>query len=164
MALSKTSALVAFRPEPRKVIKCYYRLLSLLTKHCIIFDSKLPLCHCTVGLLLNVGFTKDTKTTVIHVIKNCRKPCSTISFICKNRPNLIDLTPLQIGNPAFQTLNFVTSEKDDFVKFLAKYAKRCSIIIEHCIAYSASNIAKSSFSDVTKLWNVGLPMVWCQTD
>ena len=43
------------------------------------------------------------------------------------------------------------------------YCKKCSVI-EHHVAYSARNFAKSSFSDVTKVQNAGLPMVRSQTD
>ena len=36
--------------------------------------------------------------------------------------------------------------------------------IEHRVAYFARNFAKSSFSDVTKVRNAGLPMLRSQTD
>ena len=86
-----------------------------------------------------------------------------------------------ICNPAFRT--FVTSEKDDFAELFAEYrtlfclfcmkfcklaisrrqATQC-LIFEHRILYPARNFAKSSFSDVTKVRNAGLPMVRNQMD
>ena len=52
----------------------------------------------------------------LEVKKRCRKPCSTFRFICENRFNLFDCVPFD--SPAFWT--FVTSEKDDFAKYLAE--------------------------------------------
>ena len=82
----------------------------------------------------------------------------------------------------FQT--FVTSEKDDFEKLLAEYKERdvrqsiiaLLILLEianlrnflqnkqHHARYFARNFAQSSFSEVSKVRNVGLPMVRIQTD
>ena len=52
---------------------------------------------------------------------------------------------------------FVTSEKDDFAKFLADGATRC-------VRYFAGNFTKSFFSHVTKFRNAGLLIVRSQTD
>ena len=82
----------------------------------------------------------------------------------------------------FQT--FVTSEKDDFEKLRAEYKERdvpqsiiaLLILLEianlqnflqnkqYHARYFARNFAQSSFSDVSKLRNAGLPMVRIQTD
>ena len=59
--------------------------------------------------------TEQTIFRILTVIKKCPKPCSTIALISENMFNLFDYS----GNPAFR--NFVTSENNDFVKFLAKH-------------------------------------------
>ena len=50
----------------------------------------------------------------------------------------------------------MTTKKDDFAKFLAEQATKCSII-EYRVANSTTNVAKLCFSNVTKLRNAGLP-------
>ena len=61
--------------------------------------------------------------------------------------------------------DFVTSDKDNLKNLLQnkQHLVRFSMI-EHRVAYSARSFAKSSFSDVTKFQNEGLPMVRSQAD
>ena len=47
-------------------------------------------------------------------------------------------------------------------QFLAESAMQCLIIIECRVPYSARNFPKSSFSNVTKFRNAGLPTVRSQ--
>ena len=77
------------------------------------------------------------RTTVLETYP---KLCFTIPLIRENRFNPFDY----ICNNAFQT--FVITEKDDFSKFLTKHQLR--------VACSARNLAKSFFSNVTKVRNV----------
>ena len=63
---------------------------------------------------------------------------------------------IRLTNCNTEFWNFVISEKDDFENLLQN--------IERRVAYSARSFAKSSYSDVTKFRNAGLPMIQSQAD
>ena len=108
-----------------------------------------PACRCLKDTAGDRFLLK--KWELLEVIKRRLKPCSTIFLSCET--NVIRLTPYH-SNLAFRI--FVTSEKQDFAKFLAKYQ------ISRCLF-------SEKFCSVILFWlmkirNAGLPMVRSQTD
>ena len=105
-----------------------------------------------VEKVLIISFIEKVRTT--WGIARCSKPCSTISLICENRFNLFWFRT--IGNPAFQAL--VTSEKDNFPKFLIQYQTShglfckqiCKVIFFWCYESLKCRVAYGMKSKLSK--------------
>ena len=101
--------------------------------------------HCSKSFLFK-------KWELLHIIKRCPKPYSTIPLSAK------------IGLISFDSVSLATLRFE-----IMWHQKRMTLQnfgqnIEHHVAYSARNFATSSFSDVMKFRNAGLPMVRSQTE
>ena len=107
--------------------------------------------RCTKEMQLKINFVEKMRTTC----DNKEVPQQTLfttSLIRENRFILFDSVPLP-------TLRFEISQQQKRMTF-----QNFLQYIEHRVAYSARNFAKSSFNDVKKLQNARLPMVRSQMD